>query len=79
MYLYTGRIEILIKNQIAIVTSMPNNKIVETNYNKFILFSKNKENTIIPKIVILLKNHYSHIWNSWANRLAKIFLLLSKE
>jgi len=59
--------------------SMPDNKIVETNYREFIPPSKNKKNTIIPKIVILLKNHYSNIWNSWANRLAEIFLLLSKD
>ena len=59
--------------------SMPDNKIVETNYREFIPPFKNKKNTIIPKIVILLKNHYSNIWNSWANRLAEIFLLLSKD
>jgi hypothetical protein len=59
--------------------SMPDSKIVETNYKKFILPSKNKENNNSPKIVILLKNHYSNIWNSWANRLAQIFLLLSKD
>jgi hypothetical protein len=59
--------------------SMPDNKIVETNYKKFIPPFQNKENTIIPNIVILLKNDYSNIWNSWANRLAEIFLLLSKD
>jgi len=59
--------------------SMPDNKIVETNYRKIIPPSQNKENTIIPNIVILLKNNYSNIWNSWANRLAEIFLLLSKD
>jgi hypothetical protein len=59
--------------------SLPDNKIVETNYRKIIPPSQNKENTIIPNIVILLKNNYSNIWNSWANRLAEIFLLLSKD
>ena len=30
----------------------------------------------VPEIIKLLKSHYKSIWNSWANRLAEIFLLL---
>jgi hypothetical protein len=33
----------------------------------------------VPEIIKLLKNHYKNIWNSWANRLAEIFLLLSDD
>lgn len=61
-------------------------KIIETNSGKFTLSSKNSNNNLnlilgnIPKIIILLKNYYyRNIWNSCANSLVRIFLLLSYD
>jgi hypothetical protein len=61
-------------------------KIIETNSRKFILYSKNSNKNLnlilgnIPKIIILLKNYYyRNIWNSCANSLVEIFLLLSYD
>ena len=51
------------------------NKVFISNYRKLLAyFIKNA-----PKKIRLLRNHYRNIWNSWANRLAEIFLLLSNE
>lgn len=33
----------------------------------------------VSDIIKLLQQHYSDIWNSWANRLAELFLVLSHE
>ena len=61
-------------------------KIIETNSRRFILYSKNSNKNLnlilgnIPKIIILLKNYYyRNIWNSCANSLVEIFLLLSYD
>src|SRR5215212_3827002 len=54
--------------------------IVENRDGKFIRYSMYDDDiNYIPAIIKLLKNHYSNIWNSWANRLAEIFLLLSDD
>ena len=59
------------------------NVILETNSKKFLPDSKDSNNNLSPsynfKIIIFFKNHYRNIWNSWANRLAEIFLLLSND
>jgi thymidylate synthase len=51
------------------------NKVFKSNYRKLLAyFIKNP-----PKKIRLLKNYYRNIWNSWANRLVEIFLLLSND
>ena len=53
--------------------------IVENRDGKFLRYSMNDNVNYVPEIIKLLKNHYKNIWNSWANRLAEIFLLLSDD
>jgi hypothetical protein len=57
--------------------------ILETNSKKFLPDSKDSNNNLNLsnnfKIIIFFKNHYRNIWNSWAKRLAEIFLLLSDD
>ena len=53
--------------------------IVENRDGKFLRYSMNDDVNYVPEIIKLLKNHYRNIWNSWANRLAEIFLLLSDD
>jgi predicted transcriptional regulator len=53
--------------------------IVENRDGKVIRYSMNENVNYVPEIIKLLKNHYKNIWNSWANRLAEVFLLLSNE
>jgi hypothetical protein len=59
------------------------NVILETNSKKFLLDSKDSNNNLSLsynlKIIIFFKNVYRNIWNSWSNRLAEIFLLLSND
>lgn len=59
------------------------NVILETNSKKFLLDSKDSNNNLSLsynlKIIIFFKNVYRNIWNSWPNRLAEIFLLLSDD
>jgi hypothetical protein len=59
------------------------NVILETNSKKFLLDSKDSNNNLSLsynlKIIIFFKNVYRNIWNSWANRLAEIFRLLSDD
>jgi hypothetical protein len=58
------------------------NVILETNSKKFLLDSKDSNNNLSLsyfKIIIFFKNVYSNIWNSWPNRLAEIFRLLSDD
>ena len=59
------------------------NVILETNSKKFLPGSKDSNNNFILsynfKIIIFFKNHYRNIWNSWTNRLAEIFRLLSDD
>ena len=53
--------------------------IVENRDGKVIRYSMNDNVNYVPEIIKLLKSHYKSIWNSWANRLAEIFLLLSVD
>ena len=53
--------------------------IVENRDGKVIRYSMNENVNYVPEIIKLLKNHYKSIWNSWANRLAEVFLLLSDD
>ena len=53
--------------------------IVENRDGKLIRYSIKDDVIYVPEIIKLLKNHYKNIWNSWANRLAEIFLLLSDD
>lgn len=53
--------------------------IVENRDGKVIRYSMNDNVNYVPEIIKLLKSHYKNIWNSWANRLAEIFLLLSVD
>jgi hypothetical protein len=59
------------------------NVILETNSKKFLLDSKDSNNNLSLsynlKIIIFFKNVYRNIWNSWSNRLAEIFRLLSDD
>jgi hypothetical protein len=60
------------------------NVILETNSKKFLPDSKDNNNNNLSlsynlKIIIFFKNHYRNIWNSWGNRLAEIFRLLSDD
>ena len=59
------------------------NMILETNSKKFLPDSKDSNNNLSLsynfKIIIFFKNHYRNIWNSWTNRLAEIFRLLSDD
>jgi hypothetical protein len=59
------------------------NVILETNSKKFLLDSKDSNNNLSLsynlKIIIFFKNIYRNIWNSWSNRLAEIFRLLSDD
>ena len=58
---------------------MSYNLIIENREGKFIRYSVNTDFNNVPEIIKLLKNHYRHTWNSWANRLAELFLLLSTD
>ncbi len=53
--------------------------IVENRDGKVIRYSMNDHVNYVPEIIKLLKSHYKSIWNSWSNRLAEIFLLLSVD
>ena len=53
--------------------------IVENRDGKVIRYFMNDNVNYVPEIIKLLKSHYKSIWNSWANRLAEIFLLLSVD
>lgn len=53
--------------------------ILEKKTGKFSIYFVNHNVKTIPITVQLLKKYYSNIWNTWANRLAEFFLLLSKE
>jgi predicted transcriptional regulator len=53
--------------------------IIERKTGKFTRYFVNNNFKTIPVIIKLLQNHYSGIWNIWANRLAEFFLLLSDE
>ena len=55
------------------------NLILEKKNGKFTLYFVNPDVKTTPITVQLLKKYYSNIWNTWANRLAEFFLLLSKE
>ena len=59
------------------------NVILETNSKTFLPDSKDSNNNLSLsynfKIIIFFKNHYRNIWNSWGNRLAEIFRLLSDD
>jgi len=53
-------------------------KILKRKYIIFKACFLNKYNLKnILKIIHLIKNYYRNTWNSWANRLAEVFLLLS--
>lgn len=53
--------------------------ILENRDGKVVRYSMNDNVNYVPEIIKLLKSHYKSIWNSWANRLAEIFLLLSVD
>ncbi|HEX7142097.1 MAG TPA: winged helix-turn-helix transcriptional regulator [Nitrososphaeraceae archaeon] len=53
--------------------------ILENRDGKVVRYSMNNNVNYVPEIIKLLKSHYKSIWNSWANRLAEIFLLLSVD
>jgi len=55
------------------------NMIEENRDGKIIRYIIKDDVNYVPEIIKLLKNHYRNIWNSWANRLAEIFLLLSND
>ena len=55
------------------------NVILETQENKCKRYSINDHFIDISQIIKLLRNYYLDIWNSWSNRLAEVFLLLSNE
>jgi hypothetical protein len=50
---------------------------IKTHYIVFTAYFINRYNLNNIQIKIhLIKNHYRHLWNNWANRLSEIFLLL---
>ena len=53
--------------------------VTEKKDGKYIRYSINKNFNNIDKLNKLLKNHYKNIWNSWANRLGELFILLSDD
>ena len=53
--------------------------IEENRDGKLIRYSLKDDVNYVPEVIKLLKNHYRSIWDSWANRLAEIFLLLSDD
>jgi len=56
------------------------NMIIENKNNaKYTKYSINHHYISVSDIIKILQQHYSYIWNNWANRLAEIFLVLSTE
>lgn len=53
--------------------------VTEKKDGKYIRYSINKNFNNVDKLNKLLKNHYKNIWNSWANRLGELFILLSDD
>jgi predicted transcriptional regulator len=51
--------------------------IIEKKDGKSTRYSINNKYDNVHKIIKLLQNHYRSIWDSWANRLAEMFILLS--
>ena len=51
--------------------------IIDQKDGKSTRYSMNNKYDNIHKVIKLLQNHYRPIWDSWANRLAEMFILLS--
>lgn len=53
------------------------NMIIEKKDGKSVRYSMNNKCDNVRGVIKLLRNHYRTIWDSWANKLAEIFILLS--
>ena len=53
------------------------NMIIEKKDGKSLRYSMDNTCGNVHGVIKLLQNHYRTIWNSWANKLAEIFILLS--
>ena len=51
--------------------------IVQKKDGKSLRYSMNNKYDNVQGVITLLQNHYRTIWNSWANKLAELFILLS--
>ena len=51
--------------------------IIEKKNGKSSRYSMNNKCNNINRVIKLLQNHHKTIWDSWANRLAEMFILLS--